>query len=276
MNMTSTPQISPLLLLKLGGSLITVKTQPRTPRLDVLRRLSEEIAVVWRQNPGMRLIVGHGAGSFGHVSAKKYATRLGVHTPEEWLGFAEVWWDASGLNRLVIEMLREAGLPVIALHPSASIIAREGHVERWDLAPLEAALQAGLLPVIFGDVIFDSQRGGTILSTEDLFAHLARQLRPTRILLAGLEEGVWADDPIYTQLVKEITPQNLSGLASVLGGSAATDVTGGMASKVQEMLSLVREIPFLEVLIFSGERPGLVQEALCGAQVGTSLHSGRK
>ena len=31
-------------------------------------------------------------------------------------------------------------------------------------------------------------RGGTILSTEDLLAHLARQLRPGRILLAGLEQ----------------------------------------------------------------------------------------
>jgi len=276
MNMAVTSPFPSLQLLKLGGSLITVKTQPRTPRLDVLAHLAEEIAEAWRRNPGLRLIVGHGAGSFGHVSAKKYATRQGVHTPEEWLGFAEVWWDASALNRLVIETLREAGLPVIALPPSASVIAREGHVERWDLAPLEAALQARLLPVVFGDVIFDTLRGGTILSTEDLFAHLARQLQPTRILLAGIEAGVWADYPINTRLVQEITSQNLSEVAPALGGSAATDVTGGMASKVQEMLSLVQEIPSLEVLIFSGERPGLVQEALCGARVGTMLHHGRK
>jgi len=256
--------------------LITVKTQPRTPRLDVLARLAEEIAVIWHQNPGMRLIVGHGAGSFGHVSAKKYGTRQGVHTPEEWQGFAEVWWDASTLNRLVVEALREAGLPVIALPPSASVIAQEGQVGHWNLAPLQAALQAGLIPVVFGDVIFDTIWGGTILSTEDLFAHLARQLRPTRLLLAGIEMGVWADYPINSQLVKEITPQNLSEVAPVLGGSVATDVTGGMSSKVQEMLNLVQEIPGLEVLIFSGERPGLVQEALCGSQVGTMLNHGRK
>jgi isopentenyl phosphate kinase len=264
-----------LQLLKLGGSLITVKSQPHTPRLDVLARLAEEIAVIWRRNPGFRLILGHGAGSFGHVSAKKYSTRQGVHTPEEWIGFAEVWWDASALNRLVMEALRQVGLPVIALPPSASVTAREGQVERWDLAPLRAALQARLLPVVFGDVIFDTTRGGTILSTEDLFTHLARQLRPNRLLLAGIEMGVWADYPANTRLVPEITPQNLGDVAVSLEGSAATDVTGGMASKVQEMLSLVQEIPNLEVLIFSGERPGLVGEALCGAQVGTMLHRGR-
>jgi len=137
------------------------------------------------------------------------------------------------------------------------------------------ALQAGLLPVVFCDVIFDTVWGGTILSTEDLFAHLARQLSPNRLLLAGIEMGVWADYPINSQLVKEITPQNLSEVVPALGGSAATDVTGGMASKVQEMLSLIQEIPDLEVLIFSGERPGLVQEALSGAQAGTMLHYGR-
>jgi len=53
-----------------------------------------------------------------------------VHTSEEWLGFAEVWWDASALNRLVMDALHEAGLPAIALPPSASVIARK---VRWSV-----------------------------------------------------------------------------------------------------------------------------------------------
>lgn len=276
MNMTHSESIPSLQLLKLGGSLITDKSKPRTPRLDVLARLANEIASIWRQQQGFRLIVGHGAGSFAHVSAKKFGTRQGVKTPDEWLGFAEVWWDASALNRLVMEAFRQAGLPVIALAPSASVIAREGQVERWDLTPLKSALQAGLLPVVYGDVIFDTLRGGTILSTEDLFAHLARQLRPDRLLLAGIESGVWADYPANTRLVSEITPHNFNEIAAALEGSSATDVTGGMASKVQEMLGLVQEIPGLEVLIFSGEKPGLMQEVLRGAQAGTMLHGERK
>ena len=66
-----------------------------------------------------------------------------------------------------------------------------------------------MIPLVNGDTIFDDQRGGTILSTEDLFIYLARQLHPERILLAGLEEGVWADYPACTQLIGEITPRNL-------------------------------------------------------------------
>jgi isopentenyl phosphate kinase len=261
-----------LCFLKLGGSLITDKNQARTPRPEVIQRLAHEIAMACAQNPGLRLIVGNGAGSFGHVPARRYGTRHGVHTPEEWRGFAEVWRDAAALNRLVTDALGAVGLPAMAFPPSASVTARDGKIAAWDQAPLRAALQAGLLPVIQGDVIFDTVRGGTILSTEDLFEHLARELHPGRILLAGIEEGVWADFPACTRLIPEITPQNLAEVAPAIGGSLATDVTGGMASKVGQSLGLVEEIEGLEVLIFSGRRPGAIRDALLGAKIGTVLH----
>ncbi|HJW89908.1 MAG TPA: isopentenyl phosphate kinase [Anaerolineales bacterium] len=260
-----------LQFLKMGGSLITYKDRPRTARPEALERLAREIAAAKDHEPALRLVLGHGAGSFGHVTAKKHGTRQGVHSPEGWRGFAEVWSDASALNRLVMDALHRAGLPVIALPPSASVIAQDGQVAAWNLDPLRSALQAGLLPVVFGDVVFDTQRGGTILSTEDLFAYLAGQLRPRRLLLAGIEPGVWADYPACTRLIPHIDPQSLPAVAPALGGSAATDVTGGMASKVQEMLALVQKNPGMEVFIFSGETPGLVLEALSGAQVGTVI-----
>jgi isopentenyl phosphate kinase len=264
--------LASLQFLKFGGSLITDKHQPHTARLDVLSRLSREVAAAWNPDLPMQLILGNGAGSFGHIPAKKYGTRQGVHTRQEWAGFAEVWREAAALNSLVIDSLHAAGLPAIAIHPSAVVTAHDGQVAAWDLAPIKSALQAGLLPVIHGDVIFDSLRGGTILSTEDLFDYLAKLLLPQRILLAGLEEGVWADYPVCTRLVPVITPENILTIMRSLGGSGATDVTGGMQSKVQQSLELVAQIPDLEVFIFSGETPGAITEALCGARLGTCLH----
>ena len=259
--------------IKLGGSLITEKDRPGTPRLEVMDRLAAEIAAALKEDKTLRLILGHGSGSFGHIPAHRYGTRLGVHTPEEWLGFAEVWQQAARLNRLVLDALVSAGLPAIAFPPSGSVIAQDGKVVSWDLSPIQSALQAGLLPVVYGDVVFDTLRGGTILSTEDLFGYLAPHLHPQRILLAGIESGVWADYPERTQLVSEITPHNLPLVAPGLGGSAATDVTGGMASKVQLSLDLVSQIPQLKVLIFSGEQPGYVHRALLGDKIGTLITS---
>jgi len=259
--------------IKLGGSLITEKDRPGTPRLNVLDRIAAEIAAALREDKTLRLVLGHGSGSFGHYPAQRYGTRSGVHTPEEWLGFAEVWQQAAQLNRLVVEALVSAGMPAIAFPPSASVIAQDGKVASWDLSPIQSALQVSLLPVIYGDVVFDTLRGGTILSTEDLFSHLAPHLHPHRILLAGIESGVWADYPERTQLVSEITPHNLPLVAPGLSGSAATDVTGGMASKVQLSLELVSQNPNQQVLIFSGEQPGYVQRALLGDRLGTLITS---
>jgi isopentenyl phosphate kinase len=262
-----------LQFLKLGGSLITDKARPHTPRPHVLARLAGEIAAARQRDSEMRLILGNGAGSYGHVPARRYGTRQGVRTRHEWSGFAEVWREAAALNRLVSDALAEAGLDVIALPPSASVVAEDGRLASWDLTPIKSALQAGLLPVIQGDVIFDRVRGGTILSTEDLFAYLALRLRPKRVLLAGLEPGVWADYPVCKELVAEITPSAVSNVLASIGGSDAPDVTGGMLSKVDQSLELVGRIPGLEIYIFSGEEPGAVERALLGEPLGTVIRA---
>ncbi len=260
------------IFLKLGGSLITDKTRPYTPRPDKLAELVREMAAAIGENKDVQLLLGHGSGSFGHEAASHHDTHRSVSTPEGWRGFAEVWYQASALNRLVMEALRQAGIPAIAFPPSASLTGHDGKVAAWDLAPLRAALASGLLPVIYGDVIFDDARGGTILSTEELFAHLARAMRPQRVLLAGLEAGVWEDFPARTRLIAEITPQDFLQPAAGLGRAAGVDVTGGMESKVRKMLALVETIPGLDILIFSGEKAGNIRLALRGGNPGTLIH----
>ncbi len=262
-----------LAFLKLGGSLITDKNTPQTALPAVLARLAAEIRSALQDNPELRLVIGHGSGSFGHIAARKHATRGGVASPAAWLGFAEVWQAARALDQLVIDALAYAGLPVLAFPPSAGIITRSGQVVSWDLAPLQAALAAGLVPVVYGDVIFDQAIGGTILSTEELFLHLAPRLMPDRILLAGIEPGVWQDFPACTRLVETITPASYAAVAHLLGGSAAVDVTGGMLSKVRSMLDLLPMLPNLHTSIFSGLQPGAVHAALLGRPSGTLLHS---
>ena len=261
-----------LIFLKLGGSLITDKTRPYTPRLGKLDLLAAEIASALKENADLHLVLGHGSGSFGHAAASRHNTRLGVTGPAAWRGFAEVWYQASELNRIVLKALIQAGFPAVTLSPAASITARDGTISNWNQFPIQAALSNSLLPVIHGDVVFDEMRGGTILSTEDLFAYLAHHLRPQRILLAGLEAGVYADFPTNKQLLKEMTPGSFAQHASGLGAATGTDVTGGMLSKVTGMLSLVEQIPDLEVLIFSGEQSGNLELALQGGNPGTRLH----
>lgn len=270
MNHKSSSQTN-LVFLKLGGSLITEKSKPRIPRKDVILRLGREIRAVRDEISDMRLLLGHGSGSFGHVPARKYGTRHGVSSPYEWLGFSEVWYDAFSLNRIVIEAFQEVKLPVISFPASAGVITRDGKVSTWNLGPLNTALEVNLVPVVFGDVAFDIHLGGTILSTEDIFTHLAGVFKPRRILLAGIDEAVFADYPACKTPIPEITTNNWKEVEPLLGGSNTIDVTGGMASKVKAMMDLAVDIPGLEVVIFSGYHPGNLISALKGNPIGTRI-----
>lgn len=260
-----------MIFIKLGGSLITEKIKPRTARFEILRRLANEISQARSIDPDLRLLLGHGSGSFGHVPAKKFHTRQGVRSKEDWAGFIEVWRDASALNRIVIDVLGEAGISAMSFPPSACVSAQNREITQWNIAPIARAAAAGILPVIYGDVLFDDRIGGTIFSTEELFAHLAERLNPERILLVGLEPGVWERYPQKTRLIPKITPQSFLQQDSQISGSAATDVTGGMYGKVRYSLEMIETNPGLEISIFSGEQPGSIIRALAGEKPGTLI-----
>ena len=259
--------------LKLGGSLITDKSQRSTAAHDRIERLAAEIRQALDQDPDGKLLLGHGSGSFGHIPARKYGTRAGVNSPQAWRGFAEVWYEATMLTRIVISALEAAGVPAIAFSPSAGVSTADRVIQTWNLNPIRAALEAGLVPVVHGDVIFDSKLGGTILSTEDLFVHLAQELPPERLLLAGIEPGVWADYPACKQLIPEISAANFIDIENQVAASGAVDVTGGMASKVKLVLELCRQQNGLQAVIFDGLEPGRVTRALMGDWPGTRLHA---
>ena len=260
--------------LKLGGSLITEKTQREAARLDVLRRVAGEIAAALRVRTELRLVLGHGSGSFGHFAAERYGVHRGHLS--DWWGYAQTAAAAARLNRLVVDTCLEAGVPVVSLQPSASLRTRGGEIRDWATWPVEKLLAQGLVPVVFGDVALDERQGSTIASTEQLFEYLAHQLRPQRMLLAGEVDGVYTADPQRepgARPIAALTPASWQAAEKHegVGGARGVDVTGGMYAKVQQMLRLVEALPGLQVSIFSGLEVGRVRDALEGRAGGTLL-----
>ena len=248
-----------LTFLKLGGSLLTDKTAAETVRPDVLARLADEIASARAVRPELRLVIGHGSGSFGHVAAARYGTRAGVRGPEAWVGFGEVSAAAARLNRIVGDALLAAGVPALSLQPSASAVCEDGRLVALATEPVRAALDAGLVPLVFGDVAIDRAQGGTIISTEQVLAFLAGTFQPDWLLLAGDTDGVLDADG---KTIAHIHPGNFEAIAPLLGGSRGTDVTGGMAGKVRAMLDLAAALPGTRIRIVNGLVPGQVHSAL--------------
>ena len=259
-----------LVFLKLGGSLITDKTGVETVRPAVIERIAAEISQGLSIRTDMQLLLGHGSGSFGHVAADKYQTRQGVHSSHEWKGFAEVSDSAARLNQIVRNALRQVGLPAVSFQPSASAVCQNGALSSLETGGISRALDANLIPIVYGDVAIDTVKGGTIVSTEELFAYLALELSPNRILLAGESTGVLDSDGA---VIQELSRNNLDKYTSALGNSRGTDVTGGMATKVYGMVDLVDRVPGLSIHIFSGLVPGTLTLSIEGQMPvkGTSI-----
>lgn len=261
-------------LLKLGGSLITDKKERASFRASVMQRLASEIQSARQSNPSLQLVIGHGSGSFGHFEASEHGTIDGVHTHEDWRGFARVATVAAQLNDLVTQALSQADVPIFSIQPSASVLAEDGIIKQMALHPLQAALEHHLVPLIYGDVALDSVRGGTITSTETIFTYLVQQLPVSRLLLPGEVDGVYDTEG---HLIPEITPENFPSISPALQGASGVDVTGGMFSKVRDMLTLTQQYPAIHIQIFNGTVAGLVEKALIGEDIhGTMIFSAQE
>ena len=258
---------APLVFLKLGGALLTHKDQSASPRPEALRRLAAEIAGVWREG-SLRLVLAHGSGSFAHVAAAESGF---LEHPDDPLAFARVAAAARDLSTLVVRALLDEGLPALMLPGGLLAAVADGAAVDLRAERVAGALARGLLPVTYGDAAFQRGMGGGIVSTEPLLAALALALRPARLVLATDVDGVYADGPPAPEApaarpLPRIGPADWPALAPRLGASrqGVVDVTGGMASKVRQMLDLAAALPQLQIRVLSGLRPGAVAAALAG------------
>ena len=213
-------------LLKLGGSIVMDKQGDCAIDEAILARTAAVLARAAFQG-----LVVHGAGSCGHPEARRYGLAEGA-TPRNREGIGVTHEAVGGLNRAVVGALRSAGLEAIGVHPLGACTAEGGRIASFELDPLRLLLALGCLPVLHGDVVMDRVRGACIVSGDQLISYLAPRLGLARIGLATDVPGVLAGG----EVVSRITRSTVSELA--LGGSARTDVTGGMQGKVQELLHL--------------------------------------
>jgi isopentenyl phosphate kinase len=245
-------------LLKLGGSLITEKADARgVTRPAVIARLAGEIARAAPRIPE-RIVLGHGSGSFGHVAAREHGIAGGLRSPAQLPGISLTQERAAALHREVVSALAAAGLAPFSIAPASCVVFSDGRPAEMSDEPLRLALAAGLLPVVYGDVVMDREQGVAICSTERILEMLAARLAVRRVLWLGETDGVYGEDgrPI----------PRLSSLEGIRFSSpVGTDVTGGMRHRVETALALARK--GVRSVIFNGLTPGLLEQALLGKTV---------
>ena len=252
-----------LIYIKLGGSLITDKNSESTVYPTIIKHLAKEIYNFSCANPADNIIVGHGAGSYGHIQAVRNNLHRCTHSPERWAGVLEVAQAVSQLSRILQQDLHLAGLHTKLFHPSESAICRDRRLKSLDLTNIKHALDRQQIPLIHGDICFDETCGASIISTESIFAYISTKLQPINIYIAGTEPGVYDSYP-NGNIIPAISNSSKHTLFTNITASNSPDITGGMKSKVDIMLNLIRLYPDITVHIFSGTDPGNLTAALNG------------
>ncbi|MDF5710613.1 MAG: isopentenyl phosphate kinase [Nostoc sp. S4] len=253
-----------LVLIKLGGSLITDKDKPYTARPEIMAQLVEQVSLIRHENPNLKLIIGNGAGSFAHQSAHKYNTINGFFSDEQKSGFCLVHQDALDLNLILAKFFLQACLPVVSLSPLTMVVTDKKKLLTSNFWAIENTLQAGLIPLVFGDVVLDKAIGGTILSTDTMLAELAKYFYlqhkfRVRLINAGNYPGVRDQNG---RVFSNITQANYSQIQPFLSKSESVDVTGGMAKKVEEFLAI--SSLGIDCWIIDGNIPGNLVKAVSG------------
>jgi len=215
-------------VLKLGGSVITDKDTPETVDDDALAAAVDTVAAATLD----RLVLVHGGGSFGHVAA---ADR-GMGRTEGSHAAADVWAVHDAMRRLndaVLRRLHDAGVAALPVHPLSVAARDDDGTLSLPLASTTTLLDEGFVPVLHGDAVGHAGSGATIVSGDELVTRLATGLGADRIGLCSTVPGVYDADG---QVIPRIT--DVASVADALGDAESTDVTGGMAAKVQALLDL--------------------------------------
>ncbi len=229
------------IILKLGGSAITDKTQEATPKTEIINRLAEEIKRADLDN----LIIVHGGGSFGHPAAQKYGIKDGYkEDPTQKLGFAETHHMMTVLNGLVMDALIWHEVPAVSIAPSSCFVTENCKIKYFDETVLKSMSKFAFTPVMYGDVVMDESQGFTVLSGDQLVAYLALKYNAQKIVIGADTDGLFDSDPKTNpnaKPYKHLTLAELKQIQPKLGKAQGADVTGGMGGKMAELIPAVEK-----------------------------------
>jgi isopentenyl phosphate kinase len=255
-------------VLKIGGSVITDKSKELGVQMEAISRIADEILEANTKD----LIIVHGGGSFGHPVAQKHAIKEGFKEESQIIGFAETHHVMTVLNGLFMDALIWRGIPAISITPSSCIMTQNGRIACFEDSPLKQLMKMGFIPVLYGDAVFDTKLGFTILSGDQLVAFLATRFNAENIIMGVDVDGLYDADPktdTKAKMFEHLTLAELRKVQKLLGEANACDVTGGMANKIAELIPAIEHgIP---VLIVNATKPKYIYKALKGERVKGTL-----
>lgn len=217
-----------IILIKLGGSLISDKTKVNVAKLKEINHLSEQIRKIIDKNKNLSFILATGAGGFGHPLAEKYKDNLEK-------GWSHIRAAVKKLNQIVVSSLVHYHVPAVSVKPFL--------ISQPKIDKIINLFKAGKIPVFHADLVKDKKGKILVLSMDKFLVDLAiffknRDYQIDKVIFAGITSGVIDREG---ETIKKITKKYFPQIESVFYKGKGIDMTGGMKQKIKECLRLINK-----------------------------------
>ena len=234
-----------MILIKLGGSIITNKEKALCPRKKTIEKIVKRLKKI--DEP---IIIVHGGGSYGHYWSVKYD----MHTKErkyDLRGVSIVKNSMIELNKIILDLMIKNRLSPYCLPPTDFMTGNKPIGKK--VKEIEKIAKSGMIPVTFGDALWYGQNKTYILSGDKIMTHLAKILKPRLTIFALNEDG------LYSDLKSKKLIEELKGERPLISKNKM-DVTGGMTRKVEEATKIAKMGS--KVFFVNGNKPERIVKAV--------------
>jgi isopentenyl phosphate kinase len=269
-----------MIIIKFGGSAITDKNKECTYRPEITKQLIGELAKFYDghptraadqtssrlQNSDFKIILVHGAGSFGHIKAKENKLDEGYSESSQLIGLSQVHHDVRKLDQLFLDDLLRYNFPAVAIPPLAIVKNDNKLLKSMDFSLFDNILELGNIPVSFGDVVLDDTLKFSICSGDTIVQQLAYRYNPSHVIFITSVDGLCSENPQKNSgapLIRDLTQESFD--SAYTDQQVNPDVTGGIFGKCQIALELAQK--GIKTYIINGITEGRFLAALSGVDV---------
>ncbi len=248
-----------MILIKLGGSIITNKEKPLSARRKTIDNISNSLKKI--KEP---IIIVHGGGSYGHYWSVKYD----MHTKGkkyDLRGVSIVKNSMIELNKIILDSMLKNKLKPYCLPPTDFMTGNKPIQKK--VKEIEKIAKSGLIPVTYGDALWYGQKKTFILSGDKIMTHIAKILKPRLCIFALNEDGLYSDLK-SKKVIHELKKENPSITENKI------DVTGGMTRKVEESINISKN--GMNVFFVNGNKPKRIEQAIKNKKFDGTIFRGKR
>ncbi len=269
----------PIIIIKFGGSILTDKNTPYSIRNKVIESLISQISDNCRTSNQPKLIIIHGAGSFGHPIACSYSIQYGLNQniPNQTLGLAKTHQSVKNLNSKIVDGFLRRDIPVLSLTTSSVFFQRESILKFMGINQIDSLLDLGIIPILFGDILLHDKADFSILSGDRVIYEICKSLTSSinskyeidKIIFCFDQDGIIISNAEKdSEVIHNIKLKDLE-LLSLKNFKESIDVTGDIRGKLNEIKKICElGIP---VQLINGLKPNLLIKALKNEEIISTL-----